>query len=133
MIRRLVRFQANIRVAALAALWVCLRPGPVDAGGRLPVLSYRGGGRGKVVFDHQLHASEGFGCQDCHTDFSGTGKQLFTTRKQALITLADHTAGAKCFACHDGGGVSADRKGAFHNGPGAFNTCDHCHRKIGGF
>jgi c(7)-type cytochrome triheme protein len=72
-----------------------------------------------VVFDHQLHASEGFRCNDCHTDFAGTGKQLFATRKQGLITLADHRAGTKCFACHSGDGASAD--------------CDHCHRKIGGF
>lgn len=121
-----MRFQANLRGAMLAAVLLCWGPGPVDAGGRLPVLSYRGGGRGKVVFDHQLHASEGFGCQDCHTDFARTGKQLFATRKQALITFADHTAGAKCFACHDGDGAPTGRKSAF-------KTCDGCHRKIGGF
>jgi c(7)-type cytochrome triheme protein len=121
-----MRIQANLRGAMLAAVLLCWGPGPVGAGGRLPVLSYRGGGRGKVVFDHQLHASEGFGCNDCHTDFSGTGKQLFATRKQALITFADHTAGAKCFACHDGGSAPAGRKSAF-------KTCDGCHRKIGGF
>jgi thiosulfate reductase cytochrome b subunit len=100
-------------------LLLCLPPGAASAGGRLPTLSYRGGGRGKVVFDHQLHASKGFRCNDCHTDFAGTGKQLFATRKQGLITFADHRAATKCFACHKGGGVPDD--------------CDHCHRKIGGF
>jgi c(7)-type cytochrome triheme protein len=128
-----MRVQIGIRVVLLSALLLCAQPGSVEAGGRLPLLSYRGGGRGKVVFDHQLHASEGFRCNDCHTDFSGTGKQLFATRKQGLISLADHTTGAKCFACHNGDGVPDDRKGAFYDGKGAFIDCDGCHRKIGGF
>ena len=128
-----MRFQASIGLAVAVALLCCLRPGSVDAGGRLPILSYRGGGHGKVVFDHQLHASGGFRCNDCHTDFAGTGKQLFTTRKQGLIALADHTSGARCFACHNGQGVPGQRKGASYDGKGAFNDCDRCHRKIGGF
>ena len=119
-----MRFQVSIGLALAAALLLCLPPGAASAGGRLPTLSYRGGGRGKVVFDHQLHASKGFRCNDCHTDFAGTGKQLFATRKRGLITLADHTAGTKCFACHNGGGAPVGR---------APNDCDHCHRKIGGF
>ena len=128
-----MRFQAIIGLALAAALLLCLLPGSAGAGGRLPTLSYRGGGHGKVVFDHQLHASEGFRCNDCHTDFAGTGKQLFATRKQGLITFADHTAGTKCFACHNGDGVPDDRKGSFYSGKGAPDDCNHCHRKIGGF
>lgn len=128
-----MRFQVSIRMALLAGLLLCWQPGRVAAGGRLPTLSYRGGGHGKVVFDHQLHASEGFRCVDCHSDFAGTGKILFTTRKQGLISFADHTTGTKCFACHNGDGVPADRKGAFYNGKGAFDDCNQCHRKIGGF
>jgi len=114
-----MRFQLSIKLALLAALLLCPLPGPVEAGGRLPALSYRGGGQGKVIFDHQRHASEGFRCNDCHTAFAATGKQLFTTHKQGLVTSADHTAGTKCFACHDG--------------KGAFYTCDRCHYKIGSF
>ena len=49
-----MRFRASIPVALLAGLWLGWQPGPVAAGGRLPTLGYRGGGRGKVVFDHQL-------------------------------------------------------------------------------
>jgi hypothetical protein len=128
-----MRFQASIGLALAAALLFCLRPGSADAAGRLPILSYRGGGHGKVVFDHQLHASEGFRCNDCHTDFAGTGKQLFTTHKQGLIALADHTTGARCFACHNGERVPGERQGASYDGKGAFNDCDRCHRKIGGF
>ena len=114
-----MRFQVCITVASLAALWLCLAPASIEAGGHLPALSYRGGGQGKVIFDHQLHASKGSRCNDCHTDFSGTGKQLFATRKQGLISQADHKSGAKCFACHDG--------------KSAFDDCARCHYKIGGF
>ncbi|MGA2145130.1 MAG: cytochrome c3 family protein [Bryobacteraceae bacterium] len=128
-----MRFQVTIGVAVLAGLLLWLGPARVAAGGRLPTLSYRGSGYGKVVFDHQLHASEGFRCVDCHTDFAGTGKILFTTRKQGLITFADHTAGTKCFACHNGDGVPAERKGAFYNGKQSLDDCNHCHRKTGGF
>jgi len=114
-----MRFQVGISVASLAVLLLCLVPASIEAGGRLPALSYRGGGQGKVIFDHQLHASKGSRCNDCHTDFSGTRKQLFATRKQGLISQADHKSGAKCFACHDG--------------KGAFDDCARCHYKIGGF
>ena len=127
-----MRVQISIRVVLLSALLLFVETGSVDAGGRLPLLCYRGGGQGKVVFDHQLHASEVMRCNDCHTDFAGTGKQLFATQKQGLISLADHTTGAKCFACHNGNGVPDDRKGAFYDGKGAFYDCDRCHRKIGG-
>jgi len=126
-----MRLKVSIGVVLRAGLWLCLQPGPVTAGGRLPLLRYRGGGYGMVVFDHQLHASEGFRCVDCHTNFAGTGKVLFATRKQGLITFADHINGAKCFACHNGGGVPADRRDAFYDGKGAVGDCDQCHRKTG--
>jgi thiosulfate reductase cytochrome b subunit len=117
-----MRFRTSIAVALLRALLLCLLPGRVEAGGRRPVLQYRGGGQGKVVFDHQLHASKGCRCNDCHTDFSGTGKQLFATRKQALISFADHHTATRCFACHNG------KKEA----PEAFDKCVQCHRKAPG-
>ena len=101
-------------------------PGSAGAGGRLPMLSYRGGGQGKVVFDHQLHASEGFRCNDCHTNFAGTGKQLVATRKQGLITLADHTKRREVFCLSQWRRRDRRRKSAF-------NDCGRCHRKIGGF
>ena len=119
-----MRVPIGIRVALFSTLMLCSGTGRMEAGGRLPTLIYRGGGQGKVVFDHQLHASKGLSCNDCHTDFDGTGKQLFTTRKQGLITLADHTTAAKCFACHNGNGARNDGKAAFHH-------CGNCHRKTG--
>ena len=128
-----MRFQISIGLALAWALLFCAGPGSVGAGGRPPLLSYRGGGAGKVVFDHQLHTTEGFRCNDCHTDFAGTGKALFTTRKQGLITFADHTTGARCFACHNSDGVPAARKSAFYDGKGAFDNCDKCHRKSAAF
>ncbi len=128
-----MRFQVRIGVLALlAGLLLCRLPGPLAAGERLPTLIYGGGERGRVVFDHQVHAAKGFRCADCHTDFAGTGKILFTTRKQGLISFADHTTGARCFACHNGDGVTADRKGALSSGERAFSDCDGCHRNAAG-
>lgn len=80
------------------------------------LLSYRGGDQGPVVFDHRLHAARGFCCFDCHTNYAGTGKQLFQTRKRGLIDRAVHDRDESCFACHNGTVASAD--------------CETCHRQI---
>ena len=93
-----------------AALLLCL----AAAAGQPKAFTYRGGDQGPVVFDHQLHAKLGQICRDCHTAFPGTGRQLFQTRKQGRISLADHSGDGKCFACHDGKAASAD--------------CGQCHR-----
>jgi len=73
------------------------------------VLVYWGGGQGKVIFDHQIHASKGFICKDCHLT-------LFNTCKKALFTMDEHFTDKKCFFCHEG------KK--------AFNECVQCHRKL---
>lgn len=70
---------------------------------------YYGAGEGKVVFDHQLHASKGMVCIDCHTKY-------FETQKKALFRMDDHFSDKKCFGCH--------------NGKNAFNECNQCHRKL---
>jgi c(7)-type cytochrome triheme protein len=94
-------------LAGAGVAWAAGSPGP-------GALIYRGGGQGKVIFDHGLHAARGYVCLDCHTDYAGTGKQLFQTRKQGLIDQATHDRDASCFACH--------------NGAVAPKTCDTCHR-----
>jgi c(7)-type cytochrome triheme protein len=99
------------------------------AGGRLPTIRYRGGAEGRVVFDHQVHAAKGFRCNDCHTDFAGSGRQLFATRRSGLITFADHSANARCFACHDGKGPADDGRNPAYTGKGAFDNCERCHFK----
>jgi c(7)-type cytochrome triheme protein len=116
-----MRFQMSIAAAALVALALCLPPGSVEAGARPPALRYRGGAQGRVIFDHQLHASKGDRCNDCHTDYKGTGKQLFETRKRGLISFADHSSATRCFACHNG----KDAKESF-------DECSQCHRKATG-
>ncbi|WP_158240659.1 c(7)-type cytochrome triheme domain-containing protein [Telmatospirillum siberiense] len=78
--------------------------------------TYRGGGRGTVEFDHRMHASKGYVCRDCHTDFAGTGKQLFQTQKRSLIDRPTHDTDQSCFACH--------------NDKLAFDKCDSCHRRF---
>jgi c(7)-type cytochrome triheme protein len=92
-------------LAMLAGTALAVQPGPV---------SYRGAGEGDVIFDHGLHAARGFACADCHTSLGGSGRQLFATRKIALIDRAAHDRDAFCFACHDGKKASKD--------------CGYCHR-----
>lgn len=72
-------------------------------------LLYGGAGQGKVIFDGQLHASNGMVCKDCHSD-------IFGTKKKALITMADHSSDKACFSCH--------------NEERAFSDCEGCHRKF---
>jgi phosphate transport system substrate-binding protein len=72
------------------------------------LIAYGGGGQGKVIFDGRTHAAAGILCNECHP-------ALFATRKQALLTLADHDKPNGCFACH--------------NGIRAFYECGKCHRK----
>jgi phosphate transport system substrate-binding protein len=93
-----------VTLGALAAPGIS-RPTP-DA----RLLLYGGAGQGRVVFDARLHRSKGFVCDDCH-------RELFVTRKTALVDLATHQGGKSCFACHDGAR--------------AFQSCDGCHRKAG--
>jgi phosphate transport system substrate-binding protein len=95
-------------IVLLAAF--CLVAGAASfATGDGKVLLYGGAGQGRVVFDGHVHAAKGFTCNDCHL-------QLFATRKQALITMDDHSSNRSCFACH--------------NGEKAFNDCDKCHRSF---
>ena len=125
-----MRFESSPILALLAPLLLVLGAGPAEAGGRLPSLRYRGGAQGHVIFDHQMHASKGFHCNDCHTDFARTGKLLFSTRKDGLIAFADHRTAAKCFACHDGkGATEAAKNSPFYDGQGAFDDCERCHYK----
>jgi len=107
------RFQMPLRLG-LVLLLCCLLCGSAF-GGELKSFNYRGGGQGPVTFDHRMHASRGYTCLDCHTSLPSTGKQLFQTQKQGLISISDHGSQSKCFACH--------------NGKAAFSNCGQCHRK----
>jgi len=71
-------------------------------------ITYDNGGMGKVVFHGKTHADKGLSCNDCHSG-------LFSMKKEVKITMADHTSGKFCFACH--------------NGTKAFNACTQCHQK----
>jgi c(7)-type cytochrome triheme protein len=97
--------------ALLTASLFCL----CAAGAPVAAFNYRGGEQGTVTFDHASHAARGYVCLDCHTKFPPTGTQLFQTRRQGLISLAQHSSDTACFACH--------------NGQLAFDTCRQCHRR----
>jgi thiosulfate reductase cytochrome b subunit len=98
----------RILIPAIAGLMLF---GAVDHAGATyadRIISYRGAGEGKVVFDGRTHAARGLLCPECHP-------ALFATKKQALITMKDHADKKACFACHDG--------------TRAFAECGKCHRK----
>jgi c(7)-type cytochrome triheme protein len=96
------------------AVHLALAPFPARSAPR--PLTYRGGSQGPVIFDHQRHARAGWTCRDCHAVFVPTGRQLFQTRKQGLITWDDHEGPTRCFACHDGKAASG-ACGQCHRGP----------------
>ncbi len=91
----------------------------IETGGGPPTIRYRGGNEGPVVFNHQVHASKGIRCNDCHTNYKESGKQLFATRKQGLICFDDHGTETKCFACHNDSNESNDSN--------VSNDCNYCH------
>ena len=112
-----ISWRAATLVLSAAALTVSLAVVTAGAGVADPeALTYRGGGRGTVLFDHQKHAASGFVCADCHGNFAGTSRQLFLTAQRGLIDRAAHDGDGSCFACH--------------NGRSAFDKCDDCHRQF---
>jgi phosphate transport system substrate-binding protein len=98
----------KIVTVCLALLAVAALQGAAGATSDKALL-YGGAGQGKVIFDGRLHASKGLACMDCHS-------AIFATKKEALITMANHGEKVACFVCHDGKKV--------------FNDCDLCHRKF---
>jgi len=98
-----------MRHLLLAAALLFATPAARATPGTADALLYAGAGQGRVVFDGRFHASRGLACDDCHA--SG----LFSTKKQALLTMDDHGSGRACWACHDG--------------KRAFGECAGCHRK----
>jgi c(7)-type cytochrome triheme protein len=79
-------------------------------------VKYDGGKDGAVTFVHKAHVGgQKLKCDNCHKD-----PNLFTKKKEAKITEADHKEKKFCGACHDG-------KKAF-----AMTTkddCAKCHKK----
>lgn len=84
----------TLRATLLAALLVLLLPLAAQATDKGASLKYGGGGLGTVIFDGRMHAGKGYVCQDCHLD-------LFATKKQANVRMADHFTNQLCFKCHD--------------------------------
>lgn len=77
-------------------------------------VTWEGAGQGQVVFDGDEHAEKGYKCDACHPS-------LFQMKKgSAKITLASHTNGQLCGACHNG-------KTAF--GTDNPKKCNECHKK----
>jgi c(7)-type cytochrome triheme protein len=79
-------------------------------------VKYDGGKDGAVTFVHKAHVGgQKLKCDNCHKDPS-----LFTKKKEAKITKADHEGKKFCAACHDG-------KKAFAMTVEA--DCAKCHKK----
>ena len=78
------------------------------------ILTWPGGGAGKVSFDGSKHAKKGYQCEACH--ISG----LFQTKKDAdRMTMEAMKKGKFCGICHDGKKAFSvtDRK-----------KCNDCHK-----
>ena len=78
-------------------------------------VKYEGGKDGGVTFVHKAHIAKKLKCNDCHKE-----PNLFTKKKEAKITEADHKEPKFCGACHDG-------KKAFSMAAKA--DCAKCHKK----
>jgi len=77
-------------------------------------ITWAGGGQGQVIFEGDEHAEKGHKCDTCHPS-------IFQMKKgEAKITLASHTNGQFCGACHNG-------KTAF--GTDNPKKCNECHQK----
>jgi phosphate transport system substrate-binding protein len=109
-----MRLPRNLTAFVFAALSFFFVQHPSRATGSA-ALVYRGGEQGRVIFNGRGHASKGFRCADCHTNYARTGRQLFTTHKSGRIGREDHSTNTKCFACH--------------NGKVAFDGCPQCHTR----
>jgi len=60
------------------------------------VVTWEGGGQGKVTFEGDEHAEKGYKCDSCHPS-------LFQMKKGASrITMDSLNKGRFCGACHDG-------------------------------
>jgi c(7)-type cytochrome triheme protein len=76
-------------------------------------ITWEGSGQGQVIFEGDEHAEKRYNCDSCHPS-------LFQMKKGAAkVTLASHTNGQLCNACH--------------NGTTAFSTdnpkeCHECHK-----
>ena len=79
-------------------------------------VKYEGGKDGAVTFVHKAHVGgHKLKCDNCNKD-----PNLFTKKKEAKITEADHKEKKFCGACHDG-------KKAFAMSEKA--DCAKCHKK----
>ena len=76
-------------------------------------VEFKGGDKGKVVFDGKLHAAKGAKCNDCHP------KTFQMKAGAAKITMAAMNKGENCGTCHDG-------KKAFKSSDEA--SCNKCHK-----
>ena len=78
-------------------------------------VKYDGGSGGAVLFVHKTHVQgQKLKCNDCHD-------KLFTKKKEAKITKAEHKGDKFCAACH------SDGKKAFNMTAEA--DCAKCHKK----
>lgn len=77
------------------------------------VITWPGGGRGRVVFEGKEHAEKGYTCNSCHPG-------LFQMKKgAATMTMDALNKGRYCGACHNGTVAFST------NDPG---KCHECHK-----
>lgn len=82
------------------------------------------GERGKVPFEHNSAAHQGFKCVRCHHPVTQEGSAL---KRPEQAPGAQASATKNCHSCHEKGAVAArvTAQQAFHG------TCQDCHRVVG--
>ena len=81
------------------------------------IVSWEGGGAGRVVFEGSLHKDKGFKCRDCHTKIFANMKPDAPPTKLSMKDMNDDKS---CGTCHNG-------KKAFSVKDKA--NCLKCHKK----
>ncbi len=109
----------------LIAIVLCLLtlPGIASAKWIKDIMTYEGGGMGKVEYSHFNHLETlGKNCPTCHSPQGGKDRIFNIVRaKNPPMTMADMEAGKACGACHNG-----DRAFSVAEDEG---NCSICHQE----
>lgn len=82
------------------SMLLCSATGTVFAGSCPAMVTYEGGGAGKVVFDGKLHSSKILACSKCH-DGKGFEPALFEMKQgSTTVSMRKIEMGRACGSCH---------------------------------
>jgi hypothetical protein len=126
---RLIAYAVAIQLLLIAI--VCYAAFPVKAPEQPLRIEYHTNA-GRVLFDHQAHASASgiaLDCYDCHHHPPGDEEALVSCKKCHLAEIKKDEVPDSCLECHDAGDVEGTEipkeSDAFHH------QCIQCHVQFG--